>query len=257
MRDGWIKLHRKIMDSAAWKVLNDAQRIVMITIILMANHRENGWVWKGKKYKCKPGEFISSRRSIADSARVGEQSVRSALQRLTGNLEFATMESTKEATKITICNWKEYQLEAAGKQPEGQPQPNQDPTTNKKEKNIKEFSPTSDEVRLSNLLFNLMKKNNPDVKKPNMNTWHREIDLMMRIDKRHPEAIERIIALSQADPFWRTNILSAGKLRSQFDQLSVKLITRDDESGKEEESLPPGFFVPEYNRMTDDEGNKI
>lgn len=52
--------------------------------------------------------------------------------------------------------------------------------------------------------------------------WGRQADLMIRVEHRTVEEISTLIEWSQRDPFWRTNILSMGKLREQFDQLTVK-----------------------------------
>jgi hypothetical protein len=42
-----------------------------------------------------------------------------------------------------------------------------------------------------------MKLNNPKVKEPNFTSWAKHIDLMIRIDKRTPEEIEKMIIWSQ------------------------------------------------------------
>jgi hypothetical protein len=46
--------------------------------------------------------------------------------------------------------------------------------------------------------------------------------LLIDKDGRSEAAVERIIRWSQADEFWRSNILSAPKLREQFTQLALK-----------------------------------
>ena len=91
------------------------------------------------------------------------------------------------------------------------------------EEEYKRFLSDSPEIRLSNLLYNLMLKNNSNVKKPNFQTWAKNIDLMIRIDKRSLDDIEKTIKWCQKDDFWHTNILSTAKLRKQFDQLSLKM----------------------------------
>ena len=73
-------------------------------------------------------------------------------------------------------------------------------------------------------LCHLMLKNNPKVKMPeNLNPWINEIRLMIEADERTPEEILQVIDFSQNDSFWKANILSAGKLRKQFDQLSMRM----------------------------------
>lgn len=92
-----------------------------------------------------------------------------------------------------------------------------------KQNNIKTFSSDSDEYRLSVLLYEFMKLNNPNVKKADLQSWSKNIDLMIRVDKKNPKDIERVIAWCQKDSFWKSNILSTGKLRDKYDQLFVKM----------------------------------
>ncbi len=90
----------------------------------------------------------------------------------------------------------------------------------------KPFVETSDEVRLSELLFSLMLQNNPKAKKPNIQAWAKHIDYMLRLDKRSVEEIKQVIHWSQQDHFWLVNILSTGKLREKFDKLWLKANSR-------------------------------
>ena len=78
-------------------------------------------------------------------------------------------------------------------------------------------------LKLSTLLYNLILQNNPNYKKPNLQTWAKHIDIMLRVDKRDTIEIEQVIRWCQKDDFWHTNILSTAKLRKQFDQLSLKM----------------------------------
>ncbi|MCK6470063.1 MAG: replication protein [Candidatus Brocadia sinica] len=85
------------------------------------------------------------------------------------------------------------------------------------------YCPNSDELRLSELLLYLIRQRNPNFKQPNIQSWTRHVDLMIRLDKRIPDEIGRIIQWCQADAFWQNNILSTGKLRKQYDQLCLKM----------------------------------
>lgn len=53
--------------------------------------------------------------------------------------------------------------------------------------------------------------------------WAKSFDLMVRRDKRQPKDIWAIMAYSQQDTFWKTNILSPDALRKQFDRLTLKM----------------------------------
>jgi len=90
----------------------------------------------------------------------------------------------------------------------------------------------SDAVRLSRLLLNQILSRKPDFKKPNLQIWVKDLDLLLRDDHRRPEKVEQVILWSQSDPFWQSNILSVRKLRQQFDCLELKMIqSRKEISG--------------------------
>lgn len=54
-------------------------------------------------------------------------------------------------------------------------------------------------------------------------TWMQAIDRLIRIDEYTPDNIRQVIDWCQQDEFWQANILSAGKLRKQFDQLKNRM----------------------------------
>ena len=105
------------------------------------------------------------------------------------------------------------------------------------EQNIKKISIDPEAFRLSELLFHLIKKRNPDHKPPNMKIWAKHVDFMIRIDGRKPTEIEKIIRASQADGFWYKNILSTIKLREKFDRLKLELLSSDNSRTFEEIAL--------------------
>jgi len=53
--------------------------------------------------------------------------------------------------------------------------------------------------------------------------WKQAIDRLIRIDGYTPDQIRQVIDWSQQDEFWQGNILSASKLRKQFDQLKNRM----------------------------------
>lgn len=76
---------------------------------------------------------------------------------------------------------------------------------------------------LARLLWELIRSNNPSAREPNLEAWARTFDRMVRLDGRDPQEIEYVIRWCQADEFWFANILSADKLRKQYDQLLVHM----------------------------------
>lgn len=85
------------------------------------------------------------------------------------------------------------------------------------------FLSDSIEVRLAEFLLLKIHSRNPKFKKPNLQSWAKHIDYMIRQDNRTPEEIRHVIEWSQTDPFWKSNILSTSKLREKFDQLIEKI----------------------------------
>lgn len=76
---------------------------------------------------------------------------------------------------------------------------------------------------LAKLLLKEIRKNNPNHKEPNLNSWANTIRLMMERDNRSFDDIKKVILFCQNDSFWYKNILSAGKLRKQFDRLYLQM----------------------------------
>lgn len=85
------------------------------------------------------------------------------------------------------------------------------------------YSPTSLEVRLSNLLLSEIRVRKPNFRRPNIQKWAVNIDRLIRLDERTPEQVEAVIRWCQQDDFWQNNILSTKKLRNQIDQLELKM----------------------------------
>lgn len=107
-RPGWIKLHRKILNSALWKNCNANQKVVLITLLLMADFEENAWIYKNEEYKTGPGEFITSLQSISELSGCTVQVVRTCLLKFE-KYDFLTNKSTNKNRLIKIENWTQYQ----------------------------------------------------------------------------------------------------------------------------------------------------
>ena len=84
------------------------------------------------------------------------------------------------------------------------------------------YKDDSDEVRLTHLLFDLIKKRDPKHRLPDIQKWAEPIDKLIRIDGRSVQEVEQVIYWCQLDDFWQNNILSTQKLRKQFNQLALK-----------------------------------
>lgn len=148
MNTGFIALYRKLLDSPIWQVTTVEQKVILITLLLMANHSEKKWYWQGEEFICQPGQFITSLPNIVKACGNGltVQNVRTALKKFE-NMNFLTDQSTKTGRLITIVNWQVYQgkREVNNRQPnsqltDGQQTPNRQPnsqlTSNNNDNNI-------------------------------------------------------------------------------------------------------------------------
>lgn len=126
-----------------------------------------------------------------------------------------------------------------------------DTTKDKVQKTLlqKTFSSSEIQFQLADLLLREIRKRNPNHKEPNLQTWARDIDLMIRRDKRDPPTIRAVIEWCQKDSFWQNNILSPGKLREKFDQLNMKM--RSNGNGKSD-SRGPGAAGEKAGRAKSD-----
>lgn len=142
---GWVKLYRELKSKSIWQLSSPEQKVVLITILLLANHEENKWEWKGEQFICKPGQLITSLNSLVRECGDGVsiQNVRTALDRFE-KLGFLTNVSTKTGRLITVLNWEKYQgkdfvsNKAVNKElTKSQQRANKELTTNKNDKEYK------------------------------------------------------------------------------------------------------------------------
>jgi hypothetical protein len=144
---GWIKLYRKLIDDPVWVLSTPEQKTILITLLLMANHRENKWEWQGQKFNVQPGQMITSIESIRQKSGKGisVKNVRTSLKRFE-NLGFLANESAKTGRLITIANWGKYQCsdeEVAKKPADDRQRGGKGVAPNKNDKNDKKEIPSS------------------------------------------------------------------------------------------------------------------
>lgn len=141
---GWIKIHRELLDKPIWQLSTPEQKVILITLLLLANHKEKKWEWKGTQFQCQPGQFVTSLEKIVEKAGIdiSIRNVRTAITRFE-KLGFLTNESTKTGRLITIVNWEVYQGiyregdKGADKDlTKSRQRPDKDLTTNKNDKNV-------------------------------------------------------------------------------------------------------------------------
>lgn len=93
-------------------------------------------------------------------------------------------------------------------------------TTNNKRPNSKtEYGPDDPPYKVAVHLLTRIKQRQSDFKEPNLQKWANDIRLAHERDHRDYEKLDRLVDWSQDNSFWQANILSAGKLRKQYDTL--------------------------------------
>ncbi len=236
MNHGWIKIHRAILDKPIWTEATPEQKVILMTLLMMANHSEKQWEWQGESFTAQPGQFVTSLPSLVQicGKNISVQKIRTALKRFE-RYGFLTDESTLRNRRITIVNWGFYQgLSGAvtDASTDNQQTANSQVTSNKndkKDKNEKKsntcdsiYEASSEFYRLAQSLFKNVKQNYPGVKEPNLQKWANDMRLLVERDMRTVEKIIDLIDWSGQHVFWQTVVLSPVSLRKNWDRMGVQ-----------------------------------
>jgi len=266
MKRGYFPLYRKFQDHPFWKekrVFSKAE--AWIDLLWEAQHNEfPEEVLIGLKILiCNYGESLKSIRTWGKRWRWSEKKVWNYFQLLKKMRQIDTDNETV-TTRLTILNYKQYdprkmkketEKETVGKQSGNSRETRGNTDKNvKKDKNVKNdnkvITTTSEEknhipLRLSKKLFSLILQNDPEAKAPNFEKWSEDVEKLIRIDHRTPDQIYHVIQWTQQDDFWKSNILSASKLREQFPQLWLKANKQNKANGGNK-NVPTSFAEKEY-----------
>jgi hypothetical protein len=201
----------------------------------MADHAANEWEWGAEIFKTSPGQFITSLESIASvcAKDVSVQSVRTALLKLS-KWGFLTNKSTKTGRLITIVKWDSYQLDSDSPNSQSsrrltnsQQSSNKELTTNKNVKNVKNVKKDKKDIppevaACAVALLNAIRMTKADAKDPDLDSWGRDMDRMVRLDKREPSVVMAVIEQLPRLHFWSGVVLSPSALRKNFDRIEIE-----------------------------------
>lgn len=127
---GWIKIHRKVLD---WEWYDDPNTFrLFMHLILKANHKDKNY--RGQVVKT--GSLLTGRELLAQETGLTVRQVRTCLERLKSTNE-VTINSSRQGTIIQVVKYKDYQI-ATKETTTERPTNDQQTTTNKNDKNIKE-----------------------------------------------------------------------------------------------------------------------
>ena len=100
--DGWIKIHRKMLD---WEWFTDTNTAHLFLYLLLKANVEDG---RFQGWSVPRGSLITSYDHLSKATGMSFQSVRTALSHLVSTGE-VTSKVTNKFTYITICNYESYQ----------------------------------------------------------------------------------------------------------------------------------------------------
>jgi len=137
LKDGWIKLHRKMLDSI---VFQDAKLFhVWCYCLLKANHKDVQTIFNGQKVFVKRGQFIWGRHKAAEQLNMPGSTAERKLKVLE-ELNKVSLKVNRRFTMLTVCKYNTYQSkDAQDEQPMNNPRTSDEQVmnTNKNVKNDK------------------------------------------------------------------------------------------------------------------------
>ncbi len=136
MDNGWLKLHRKIVEKGYYKKSEYVH--LWIHLILKANHEPNEWFYKNKVFKINRGQFITSRKTLMEETGISRNKIENILDCFKNEQQISS-ENLYTSRLITILNYDDYQTnkqQISSKQAANKQQISTN-KNNKKEKNNK------------------------------------------------------------------------------------------------------------------------
>jgi hypothetical protein len=148
--DGWIKLHRKILDNPishkpeyAW---------LWTTLLLLANHDDNKFIFNGNEEIVKRGQILTGREKLSSQTGIKPTNIENILKYLEKCGQIG-QQKTNKFRLITVIKYNEYQ--DIGQQSDNKVTTNrQQSDTNKNvknDKNVKKSTPSSQFTSLDSI----------------------------------------------------------------------------------------------------------
>lgn len=107
--EGWIKLHRKSIDSSVFQSSNLWK--VWCYCLMRANHKGRKVFFSSEEIELRAGQFITGRFQGAEDCNMSPSTFRNQIAKLK-ELRNLDTDSDNRKTLITIINWAEYQIES-------------------------------------------------------------------------------------------------------------------------------------------------
>lgn len=196
----WIKLYNDILDDYEFSCLQDASKLHLVLIWLLASRTDNripadsGW--------------IERKISATENVNLDELIKAGFLEKIIEKQELQTQEQddSKPIAKRKQDDCLEREEETEGEE--------------EKQGSKNKFS--DDDFSLAQQMFSDLKTINAEHKQPNLEKWAVTIRLMRERDNRTHAEISSVWSWANKHNFWQSNILSPGKLREKWDQLILQ-----------------------------------
>ena len=104
--NGWVKIHRKILDNPSLRRLDYLG--LWVYILLSVNHDETRELFAGKEIVLKPGQGIFSTPTLSKELDLSVSKVRRILETFENEQQIEQRKSN-QGTVITVVNWEKYQ----------------------------------------------------------------------------------------------------------------------------------------------------
>ena len=158
---GWIKLHRKITE---WEWYSDANTFrVFMHLLLTANYEDKRW----RNIDVKRGQIITGRMELAQTLRLSERQIRTALDKLKMS-GVITIKTTNQYSLITVENYSCFQnLSAENDQTKAKQPTNQKSaeSPSNSQQRVRPVSTTQEKknlkTKISSLHSDILSKNSP------------------------------------------------------------------------------------------------
>lgn len=108
MQQGWIKIHRKILDNFLWEDKPFSRGQAWIDLILLANHEDKTIIFSGNVVEIKRGQKMTSLRKLSDRWGWSRTKTKKFLEVLQ-NEKMLTYKSDSKNTVYSIVNYNNYQ----------------------------------------------------------------------------------------------------------------------------------------------------
>ncbi len=106
MKDGWIKLHRRLLDNP--RVTDPEWLSVWVYLLLSATYQPRKMNFDGKIVVLQPGQLITGRHAIANATGVSSAKVYRVLETLKIEQQIEQQAGIK-GSMFTVLKWKDYQ----------------------------------------------------------------------------------------------------------------------------------------------------